>query len=289
LYVTYVEIHNETVYDLLDLTTLTAVPGARRRRRRGDDPQAMSGKQIASRQRAPLLVRAEGQEAFVEGATAVRVRTTRDLARVLIHGQLRRAVHATGANAGSSRSHVLLQARLVKAQRTATAGPLGVAGARASVRTLTVVDLAGSERVRRTQAQGARLAEAGKINTSLMTLKKCLDVKRFNAQRAPGEPPALVPYNESKVTRLLQPALEGGARTVMVVCVDPYDAGDTDVATETRSVLDFAQVASALVAHVRRVEDPPEENAGVDGSKRTAARDAGPSAKRVRADLGGAY
>ncbi|ORX63834.1 hypothetical protein DL89DRAFT_272964, partial [Linderina pennispora] len=96
-----------------------------------------------------------------------------------------------------------------------------------------------------------------------MTLKKCLDVKRFNAQRAPGEPPALVPYNESKVTRLLQPALEGRR---------PH---------QTRSVLDFAQVASAL--------DPPEENAGVDGSKRAAARDAGPSAKRVRADLGGAY
>ncbi|KAI7821471.1 P-loop containing nucleoside triphosphate hydrolase protein, partial [Kickxella alabastrina] len=207
LYVSYFEVYNE-MEDAPDLVNMSAA-------------------QIAALPRAALLLRSEGgrgNEAFVEGATEVRVRGARDLVRVLVHGQLRRAVHATGLNAGSSRSHAVFQAKLVKIRRAATVDPLdGVsASARASVRTMTVVDLAGSERAKRTHTQGERLAEAGKINVGLMTLKKCLDVKRFNAGLPDGDPGVqLVPYNESKVTRLFQPALEGGARTCMVVCVDP--------------------------------------------------------------------
>ncbi|KAJ2580262.1 Kinesin-like protein kif23, partial [Coemansia sp. RSA 1836] len=117
-------------------------------------------------------------------------------------------------------------------------------------------------------ASGDRLAEAGKINVSLMTLKKCLDVRRFNASTGTADGCELVPYNESKITRLFQPALEGGAKTIMVVCIDPYEHADVDALsrasmagpslsfTETRNVLDFARVASELVASVRRVEDP---------------------------------
>ncbi|KAJ1886877.1 Kinesin-like protein kif23, partial [Kickxella alabastrina] len=272
------------VYDLLDLTTLTTVrvgdapqpqpqPRARgkraTRRKQEDAPDLvnMSAAQIAALPRAALLLRSEGgrgNEAFVEGATEVRVRGARDLVRVLVHGQLRRAVHATGLNAGSSRSHAVFQAKLVKIRRAATVDPLdGVsAGARASVRTMTVVDLAGSERAKRTHTQGERLAEAGKINVGLMTLKKCLDVKRFNAGLPDGDPGVqLVPYNESKVTRLFQPALEGGARTCMVVCVDPYEhvgAEPGAAYAEIKGVLEFARVASELVTQVRRVEDPAE-------------------------------
>ncbi|KAJ2739542.1 Kinesin-like protein kif23 [Coemansia sp. Cherry 401B] len=229
----------------------------------------MSAAQIAGLPRTALALRSEGgrgNDAFVDGATEVRVRSARDLVRVLIHGQLRRAVHATGLNAGSSRSHAVFQARLVKLRRDAAVVPLGAVprAAQASVRTMTLVDLAGSERARRTHAQGERLAEAGKINVGLMTLKKCLDVRRFNA--ADAQAPQLVPYNESKVTRLFQPALEGGAKTVMVVCVDPYEHADADARAETRAVLDFARVASSLVARVRRVPDPPPVLEAVDGS-----------------------
>ncbi|KAJ2109264.1 hypothetical protein GGI16_000797, partial [Coemansia sp. S142-1] len=283
LYVSYFEVYNEMVYDLLDLTTLTTVhvktaePSrrgrgkARGRRQADDDPLVMSVAQIGALPRSALLLRSEGgragNEAFVEGAVEVRVRSTRDLVRILVHGQMRRSVHATGLNAGSSRSHAVFQAKLVKMRRDAQVTPMAAvpAEACASVRTMTVVDLAGSERAKRTQNSGDRLAEAGKINVSLMTLKKCLDVRRFNAASGEAE---LVPYNESKVTRLFQPALEGGAKTIMVVCIDPYEHADVDALsrasmagpslsfTETKNVLDFARVASELVTRVRRVEDP---------------------------------
>ncbi|KAJ2868883.1 hypothetical protein GGI22_000591, partial [Coemansia erecta] len=286
VYVSYIEVYNEMVYDLLDLTTLTTVhvgDAAQRRpprvRQRGGggnkrstlasfnddptDPLLMCPAQIAALPRTALIVRAAGGrrgEAFVDGATEVRVRTTRDLVRVLAHGQMRRAVHATGLNAGSSRSHALFQVKLVKLRRDARVVALAPvpAEARASVRTMTIVDLAGSERAKRTLNHGDRLAEAGKINVGLMTLKKCLDVRRFNAT-ATADAAQLVPYNESKVTRLFQPALEGGAKTVMVVCVDPYKHPDVDAAhalAETKSVLDFARVASELVTCVAKVEDP---------------------------------
>ena len=45
---------------------------------------------------------------------------------------------------------------------------------------LSFVDLAGSERYAKTNSKGARLKEAGNINTSLMTLGKCLDSLRYN-------------------------------------------------------------------------------------------------------------
>ncbi|KAJ1760321.1 hypothetical protein LPJ58_001817, partial [Coemansia sp. RSA 1591] len=294
LYVSYFEVYNEMVYDLLDLTTLTTVQvkshddvqgqstrgragrkrGARGRKRDDpDDPLRMSPSAIAGLARTALVLRSEGgrgNEAFVDGVTEVRVRTVQDLVRVLIHGQLRRSVHATGLNSGSSRSHALFQAKLVKLRRDAPIVPLSSvpSSAQASVRTMTIVDLAGSERAKRTMNQGDRLAEAGKINVSLMTLKKCLDVRRFNAALDASDGGAqLVPYNESKVTRLFQPALEGGAKTVMVVCIDPYEhvldtepnkeTSSTHALAETKNVLDFARVASSLVAKVRRVYDPP--------------------------------
>ncbi|KAJ1721119.1 hypothetical protein LPJ53_004333 [Coemansia erecta] len=293
LYVSYVEVYNEMIYDLLDLSTLTTVhvtgadsepaataprPATRRRGRaqtaaaageEAGDTLHMSAAQIAAAARTPLLLRSEGgrgNEAFVDGATEVRVRSVRDVVRVLLHGQLRRSVHATGLNAGSSRSHAVVQAKLVKLRRGADSH---AAAAAASVRTLTIVDLAGSERAKRTGNRGDRLLEAGKINAGLMTLKKCLDVKRFNAALAPGDGAAqLVPYNESKVTRLLQPALEGGARTMMVVCVDAYDRhGGDDAAAhaEIKGVLDFARVASELVTCVRRVDDAAAGGGDDDG------------------------
>ena len=43
--------------------------------------------------------------------------------------------------------------------------------------TLSIVDLAGSERARDAKTQGATLAEAGKINESLMYLGQCLQMQ----------------------------------------------------------------------------------------------------------------
>lgn len=45
---------------------------------------------------------------------------------------------------------------------------------------LTLCDLAGSERYGKTQNTGDRLKEAGNINTSLLTLGRCIETLRHN-------------------------------------------------------------------------------------------------------------
>lgn len=47
---------------------------------------------------------------------------------------------------------------------------------------LSLCDLAGSERCAKTQNVGDRLKEAGNINTSLLTLGKCINILRYNQQ-----------------------------------------------------------------------------------------------------------
>jgi hypothetical protein len=48
--------------------------------------------------------------------------------------------------------------------------------------TLTIVDLAGSERARNAKTAGATLAEAGKINESLMYLGQCMQMQSDNQE-----------------------------------------------------------------------------------------------------------
>ena len=241
----------------------------------GQNPQLMNPSAIVALETRSLNLRSEGgrgTETFVDGVTEVRIRTLQDAIRVLMHGQMRRSVHATGMNNTSSRSHALFMVKVVKIRRDAAIEPnMPIPkDACVSVRTLTLVDLAGSERAKRTQNKGDRLAEASKINTSLMTLKKCLDIKRYNTQLLSDNPDSnqlfssqpstdglqIVPYNESKLTRLFQPALEGGARTVMLVCIDPWDSLENPLA-ETKNILDFARVASSIVLKVRKQSSPP--------------------------------
>lgn len=64
---------------------------------------------------------------------------------------------------------------------------------------LSFVDLAGSERAARTGNAGQRMREMVAINSSLMTLGRCMEALRWN-QLHPTAEQRLVPYRESKVS-----------------------------------------------------------------------------------------
>ena len=72
---------------------------------------------------------------------------------------------------------------------------------------LALVDLAGSERTNRTGNTGALLAEASKINQSLMTLRKCIEVLRENQTNGTDNN---VPFRESRITHLFRNYFEVG-------------------------------------------------------------------------------
>ncbi|KAK3020707.1 hypothetical protein RJ639_046570 [Escallonia herrerae] len=77
---------------------------------------------------------------------------------------------------------------------------------------LNLVDLAGSERAAKTGAEGVRLKEGSHINKSLMTLGTVIKKLSEGAESQGSH----VPYRDSKLTRILQPALGGNANTAII-------------------------------------------------------------------------
>ena len=110
-----------------------------------------------------------------------------------------RSVCQTGMNERSSRSHSVFALHL----KAAHAGQGIVLNG-----TLSLVDLAGSERVDRSMVTGAQLKETVAINKSLSALA---DVFVAIGNKQPH-----IPFRNSKLTYLLQPALSGDGKTLMV-------------------------------------------------------------------------
>jgi len=84
---------------------------------------------------------------------------------------------------------------------------------------INLVDLAGSEKAGQTGASGDRLKEGCAINKSLTVLGTCISVL---ADKALGkEKKAVVPYRDSALTRILQNALGGNSKTIMICAISP--------------------------------------------------------------------
>lgn len=128
---------------------------------------------------------------------------------VLETGLMERRVAGTGSNSVSSRSHGFF---CVEVKRR----PRGGLSNSWTGSQLTIVDLAGSERARNAKTAGATLAEAGKINESLMYLGQCLQMQSDSNEgtkvmkstfmigtKANLRQPTLVPFRQCKLTELL--------------------------------------------------------------------------------------
>jgi hypothetical protein len=84
---------------------------------------------------------------------------------------------------------------------------------------INLVDLAGSEKAGQTGASGQRLKEGCAINQSLSSLGNCISVL---ADKAMGKGKnTVVPYRDSNLTRILQNALGGNSKTIMICAISP--------------------------------------------------------------------
>ena len=163
-----------------------------------------------------------------------KVKSSEEVNDVVAAGLKRRQVGRTAMNHVSSRSHAVLRIKVASA-------PLieGDPNVRpATVSTLYVVDLAGSERAAQNTSKATK-KEGAAINQSLRTLRLC--VQRL-AKDAEDGTETHVPYRDSKLTRILQPALAGPGRTAIVAAVTPA-AGN---AQETYSTLNFVGTAKSV-------------------------------------------
>ena len=219
VFVTYVEIYNNSVYDLLE-----DIP---------DDMLRNKPMQIK------ILREDASKNMYVHGVTEVEVKSPEEAFEAFYKGQRKKRVANTIMNAESSRSHSVFTIRLVQA-------PLDHQGefviqdkVGMLISQLSLVDLAGCERTSRTKNSGQRLREAGNINNSLMTLRSCLEILRENHLTGANK---MVPYRDSKLTHLFKNYLDGEGEVRMVVCVNPR-ADDYD---ETLQVMKFAEMSQEV-------------------------------------------
>ena len=175
---------------------------------------------------------------FVGGVCEERVNSFEAAMELVCRGEEVRKIGRTNLNEYSSRSHTILQLH-VQVKRSNGCDPTIT---RSSI--LTFVDLAGSERSGQMGNDGQRLKEGGHINKSLMSLATVISRLAELSSEQGFVNSNHIPYRDSKLTRLLQPALTGNSRCVIICAVSP----SSKFLEETLSTLKFASRAKAIKA-----------------------------------------
>ncbi|KAH9629225.1 hypothetical protein HF086_009615 [Spodoptera exigua] len=135
--VSYIEVYNENVYDLLKPSS------------------------------TPLQLREDSKYGvMVAGLTLNSIKTARELLNMLENGNKNRTQHPTDANAESSRSHAVFQVYVKMRYKTSS---------QLRIVKLSMIDLAGSERASATGCVGDRFKEGANINRSLLSLGNCIN------------------------------------------------------------------------------------------------------------------
>ncbi|GMH36161.1 hypothetical protein BSKO_04029 [Bryopsis sp. KO-2023] len=177
----FLEIHNETITDLLN-------------------PNMTN-----------MLIREGTTGAYVDGLKAVKTVNGTDALELMKTGTQNRKVTETKANKQSSRSHMVYTCFVEKKSQTEQ----GLE--RKTYSRLNLVDLAGSERNRASKATSDTLKEACHINKSLSTLGRVIKELVQNQRSGHGH----IPYRDSKLTYLLQDSLGGNAKTSIIANISP--------------------------------------------------------------------
>ncbi|XP_018544451.1 kinesin-like protein KIF13A isoform X6 [Lates calcarifer] len=216
--VSYMEIYNEKVRDLLD-------------------PKG-SRQSLKVREHKVL-------GPYVDGLSQLAVTSFEDIEVLMSEGNKSRTVAATNMNEESSRSHAVFSIIVTQTLYDLQSGNSGE-----KVSKMSLVDLAGSERVSKTGAAGERLKEGSNINKSLTTLG-CV-ISALADQSAGKGKGKFVPYRDSVLTWLLKDNLGGNSKTAMIATVSPA----ADNYEETLSTLRYADRAKRIVNHAVVNEDP---------------------------------
>ncbi|XP_076593296.1 kinesin-like protein KIF13A isoform X3 [Chaetodon auriga] len=216
--VSYMEIYNEKVRDLLD-------------------PKG-SRQSLKVREHKVL-------GPYVDGLSQLAVTCFEDIEVLMSEGNKSRTVAATNMNEESSRSHAVFSIIVTQTLYDLQSGNSGE-----KVSKMSLVDLAGSERVSKTGAAGERLKEGSNINKSLTTLG-CV-ISALADQSAGKGKAKFVPYRDSVLTWLLKDNLGGNSKTAMIATVSPA----ADNYEETLSTLRYADRAKRIVNHAVVNEDP---------------------------------
>ncbi|KAI8641575.1 P-loop containing nucleoside triphosphate hydrolase protein [Parasitella parasitica] len=228
VYVSFLELHNEDLVDLL-------CPNVKSRR---------EGLNLTIREDS------HGNICWA-GVREEAVSNPTELMGLLQKGSIARTTASTDMNSTSSRSHAIFSIILKQFQtesdetfvenatlfnQTNVFSPNNSASRHTKrlVSKFHFVDLAGSERLKRTNAVGDRAKEGISINTGLLALGNVISALGDESRRV-----SHIPYRDSKLTRLLQDSLGGNSQTLMLACASPAVSN----MTETLNTLKYANRA----------------------------------------------
>nr|XP_025736773.1 kinesin-like protein KIF20B isoform X6 [Callorhinus ursinus] len=209
VWVSFFEIYNECIYDLF--APVLSKFQKRKMLRLSQDVKGYS---------------------FIKDLQWIQVSDSKEAYRLLKLGIKHQSVAFTKLNNASSRSHSIFTIRILQIEDSEMPRVMRVSE-------LCLCDLAGSERSMKTQNEGERLRETGNINTSLLTLGKCINVLK-NSEKSKFQ--QHVPFRESKLTHYFQSFFNGKGKICMIVnisqCYFAYD--------ETLNVLKFSAIAQKV-------------------------------------------
>lgn len=201
-YVSYLEIYNQSGYDLLT-------------------------NNISSFEDIPKVTMLEDEFGYFhfKNLSVHPVASEEDALNLLFRGDTNRAVAATEMNQNSTRSHCIFT-MILECRRTGTDTVVRskVRAFKESFETeiflvltcvvsviiqLNIVDLAGSERVSRTSSEGQTLKEAKYINSSLFYLE--MVIIALHEKKKKGN--VHIPYRNSMMTSVLRDSLGGNCKS----------------------------------------------------------------------------
>lgn len=252
--ISYLEIYNERIYDLLE-------SGLEESGSRISTPSRLyMSKSNSNGLGVELKIRDDSQYGVkVIGLTERRCESSEELLRWIAVGDKSRKIGETDYNARSSRSHAIVLIRLTSTD---------VKNGTSRSSTLSLCDLAGSERA---TGQQERRKEGSFINKSLLALGTVISKLSADKMNSVGSnipspsasgsssssgnatnngtsPSNHIPYRDSKLTRLLQPALSSDSIVTTICTVDTRN----DAAAETMNTLRFASRAKNVALHVSK-------------------------------------
>ncbi|GLV38877.1 nebbish [Carabus blaptoides fortunei] len=218
--VSYFEIYNERIYDLLAV------------------PTSMTGLD----RRTPLKVREHPVWGpYVVNLSPHVVKSFTEFKNMLLVGNKYRATAATFINEKSSRSHSIVSIEL-------SLNEIDNEGTDSGRRSkISLVDLAGSERVGNNSSNDDRHREGVSINQSLLTLGKVI-----SALADPRRTTSFIPYRDSTLTWLLRESLGGNSLTSMLATITPASS----YVDETLATLRYACQARSIVNRAYVNENP---------------------------------
>jgi len=214
--VSFIEIYNESINDLLDNTKINL------------DLRETSNKEV-----------------IVNNLTEIKINNHEEALNLLSKGNESRIVASTKLNEKSSRSHSIFRLNVEITKKKENNNNYENESEKIILKShINLIDLAGSENSSKTGCVGQRLKEGSNINKSLLALSNVINKLSQNNGNNSGAGGGnfFVNYRDSKLTRLLQNSLGGNSKTAIICTI----TDDSEHYTETMNTLHFGNKAKNI-------------------------------------------